>query len=299
MKTCISESACLYNAGNMSPMINSEFTEATTEDTNEDIILFRCPCKQCSLDSYLRIGCPKSQYPYLEISKISQDDRDNLAQILIKHVKDIVKSFANLSVNTSESLIMRNVTVDKLRNVVANFSQDKSLSEELKGATTIDSMFGILGEHWSFFNYEILEYIIERLGDDNDKESLKAFLTKFEKFCKHKIFEVAPNSCGQDRGSRKVGRQSFVVITEKSMLQNLGDVKDAQHKIASVLGITSAQLRLHRIDEGSVILVMSVPYVVAQRLFPLPKDKLAELKKEGFVIFVPKEIRLNEVHRIV
>ena len=283
-------------AGNPSSLDNSKINGAITESADEDNILnFRCPCKKCTLESYLKNGCPKSRYPYLEMSELSEGDKDNLAQILIKHVKDIVRSFSDLSINTSESLIRRSVSVDKLRSVVVNFCQDKSLSESLRSATTIDATFFVLGEHWSFFNYEILEYIIERLGDDNDKKSLEAFLEKFETFCKHKIFEVAPSSCGHKQSSLKKEKRMFVVVTEKSMLQNLGDVKDAQHKLASMLGINSAQLRLHRIDEGSVILVMSVPDIVAQKLFPLPKDKVAELKREGFIIFVPKRLQLTEV----
>ena len=245
------------------------------------------------MDSYIQIGCPNSRYPYLDMSKLSDDDKDNLAQILISHVEEIVESFSNLSLNTSVSLIRRNVTVDRLRNVVVHFSRDKSLSEALKRETTIDGVFSILGEHWSFFNYEILKFIIDREGDDNDKKCLKAYLEKFEAFCKRKVFEVSCDSYGSEKCSSKKGRKLFVVVMEKSMLQDLGDVKRAQHKIASILGITSAQLQLHQIDEGSVILVMSVPDDVAQELFPLSKNKVRELKMEGFTIFVPKRLEIE------
>ena len=272
-------------------MINSEDTEATTEDTDED--KFQCPCRECSLNSYIQFGCPKSRYPYLDMSKLSEDDKDNLAQILISYVKEIVKSFSKLSFTTSKSLKRRNVTIDELRNVVVNFSGDKSLSEALRRESTIDGMFSILGEHWSFFNYEILEHIIDTLGDDDDREKMDAYVAKFKTFCQHKVFEVSRDSYGSEMCSVKKGRKSFVVVIEKSMLQNLGDVKRAQHKIASILEIPSAQLRLHQIDEGSVILVMSVPDDVAQELFPLSKNKIRELKIEGFTIFVPKRLEIE------
>ena len=229
------------------------------------------------------------------MSELSEGDRTNVDQILTKHVTDIVRSFADLSLNTCDSLEKRGVSVDKLRSVVVNFRQE--LFEALSSVTTIDATFFILGGHWSFFNYEILEYIIERLGDDNDKKSLEVFLEKFKTFCKHNIFEVrAPSSIGHKQGSLKKGKRMFVVVTKTSILQKFGDVKDAQHKIASILDINSAQLQLHRIDKGCVILVMSVPDIVAQKLFPLPKDKVAELKREGFDIFVPE---LTEVCIVV
>ena len=142
------------------------------------------------------------------------------------------------------------MSVDKLRSVVV--SKYKSLSEALKSTTTIDTIFIILNEHCSFFNYEILEYTIENLGDEDDMKNLKDFLAKFETFWKHKVFEVAPNTFGHvhRRGSLKEGKQSFIVVTEESMLQNFGDVKSAQHKLASMLGIHLSQLQIYRIDEG-------------------------------------------------
>ena len=285
----------MQRIGSISPR---KINEATVEDTctNEDVVrVFQCPCGQCTLESYLERGCPKSQCPYLEMSKLSQDDKDNATQILINNVKDIVKSFSDLSLNTSESLIRREVTVDKLKSVVFSCSRDTTLSDELNSVTTIDAAFSVLGKHWSFFNYEILERVIERLGDENDKESLKVFLKKFEEFCKRKIFDVAADSCCHQQGFLKKGRQSFVVVTEKSMLQYIGEVKDAQHKIATVLGIKSAQLRIHRIDEGCIILVLSVPDDVAETLFPLPKENIAELKRLGFDIFVPERTKSTEV----
>ena len=279
------------------PQSTFKFNEATAEDTNEDIVrVFQCPCRKCTLESYLARGCDKSQYtfPFLELSELTQDDKVNATQILINDVKDIVTNFSDLSLNTIDSLIRRMVTVDRLKNVVFSVSNDTSLNDELNSATTIDAAFCVLGKHWSFFNYEILERIIIRLGDEKDKESLFAFREKFRKFCKHKIFDVAPNSYSHQRGSLRKGRQSFVLVAEKSMFQYIGDIKEAQHKIATILGIKSAQLRIHRIDQGSIILVVSVPDI-AQTLFPLSKEKIAELRREGFDIFVPERLISPEV----
>ena len=264
------------------------------ERTSEPI--FRCPCKGCTLESYLNRGCPKSYYPYLEMSRLSQNDKDNLTQILLTHIEDIIERFSDLAISTSESLTDRNVTVEKLKNVVVQ--RDRSLCEKLRQATSIDMAFYILGEHWSFFNYEILAFVIKRLGDENDKKNLETYLEHFDNYCKHKIFEVPPGTCGHERyydSHSKGDSQLFVVVAVESMLVNIGDVKRAQHRLATLLGIDSAQLRVHRIDKGSVILVVSVPEFVAKELFPLAKDKVTKLKAEGFDIFAPKQLRSDQV----
>ena len=40
---------------------------------------------------------------------------------------------------------------------------------------------------------------------------------------------------------------------------------------------------------GSIILISSVPDSVAEKLFPLSKEKIALLRVKGMVVFVPKD----------
>ena len=47
--------------------------------------------------------------------------------------------------------------------------------EELKAADTIVKVFMVLNNHFSFFNYHILENIIEELGTEKDKKRLKTY----------------------------------------------------------------------------------------------------------------------------
>ena len=68
-------------------------------------------------------------------------------------------------------------------------------------------------------------------------------------------------------------------------------VKKAKHKIASILKLKSSTLHLHKIDEGSIILVLSIPEFVANEIFPLESATKAKLKREGFQVMVPFSIR--------
>ncbi len=46
---------------------------------------FHCPCGLCDIISYLDNGCPKTsskQYPYLELSNLDEDDKEDLIQKL-------------------------------------------------------------------------------------------------------------------------------------------------------------------------------------------------------------------------
>ena len=259
---------------------------------------FHCPCGQCGLFSYLDKGCPKSnssQYPYLELNELDEDDREDLLQKLSDDTASIIKSFANLLSTTSESLNSRNIEVDKLIKVALDlgaFKSDKNqlplLGEDrhqLLQAKSIDRAFITLGEHMSFFNYEILSHVIEHLGSEEDKGNLAKYCSQFKTFCERKVFEVPPSVFDPSRQKRK-NRKLYVVLGTEDLFQNLSDVKAAQRKISSLLGLTVSTLQLKRIDLASVILVFSIPASVGHHL-SLDSSIFENLTSFGFTLVIP------------
>ena len=67
-------------------------------------------------------------------------------------------------------------------------------SEKLSAVKSVYSvqLFLVKYRYISFFNYRILEKIVECLGQANDtlKQKLQDYLTDFRAFCKHSVFEV-------------------------------------------------------------------------------------------------------------
>jgi hypothetical protein len=245
---------------------------------------FQCPCGECLLETYLQDGCPKSCIPYLGMTSLSKEDQENLNHILKNDTKKIMKSFANLSNETCDSLIRQGVTVDKLIRVALN--SDSSLYGKLIGSTSVDRVFSHLASEMSFFNHEILKDIINAFGDKIDKDRLGDYSKEFKEFCTRKVFEVESGHC--PCGQRLKQRKPFAIIlpTGEKWLRNLGDAMNIKEMLADDLGIPPATLHLHRIDRGSVILVFSVPDSIAVELFPLPKEKIALLRVKGMLLFV-------------
>ena len=272
-----------------------QIPETTTTDCeakeSESDIQFQCPCGKCSLETYLQDGCPKSCTPYLGMTTLSKADQEDLNYILEKDTTKIMDSFTDLSNATCDSLIQQGITVDKLVRVAV--TSNPSLRDKLIGSTSVDRVFTDLAPEMSFFNHEILAKIINVLGDKDDKDHLDDYSKEFKEFCKRKIFEVEPGHCTCGRHlSLLKGRKLFAVVlpTGEEALKNLGDAMKIKKKLADVLGVLPATLHLHRIDKGSVILVLSVPDSIAEELFPLPKEKIALLRAKGMVLFVQQEI---------
>ena len=293
-----------YYSRNYSLHLLGQIPETTTTDyeakKSESDIQFRCPCGDCSLETYLQDGCPKSCIPYLGMTTLSEEDRENLNYVLKNDTKKIMESFANLSNGTCDSLIRQGVTAEKLVRMAVNF--DSSLHDQLVGSTSVDRVFTDLAPEMSFFNHEILARIINVLGDKDDKDHLAHYFEEFKEFCRRKVFEVEPGHCTCGRRLSKLKRRKLFAIVlpmgEKT-LQNLGDAVSIKETVARVLGVPPATLHLHRIDQGSVILVFSVPGSIAEKLFPLSKEKLALLRVQGMVIFVLQDSKPQVYHTII
>ena len=75
--------------------------------------------------------------------------------------------FADLCNDLSDSLKNRGKSTRELVKTVVSY--DKSLHEELSKETEMDAVFSVLHKQVSFFNYETIEYIVWRLGDDENE----------------------------------------------------------------------------------------------------------------------------------
>ena len=245
--------------------------------------VFQCPCRRCNLLDYLYKGCPKatsSSYPYLQLDGLTVNDRKNFVQRLSNETSKIVKEFADLRFNTRESLQKRDIPVEDL--VCVTFDLQPHISD-LDQAKSIVQAFIILRKHMNFFNHEILGHIVEKLGDSDDKENYEQFRSKFKVFCGRRIFEISPSvySTGQYTKNSKL-----FVVTNK-FIKSLREVKEAHEKVASLLGLNASQVQLERVDEGSVILVFSMPMKLSEDVFPIKQAVHEELMSCGYTLLEP------------
>ena len=265
----------------------------STSDQEQVEISFQCPCGQCTLESYLNGDCSKqnsSSYPYLNVEHLSEDERDDLIQKLNNDTEQIRLQFADLCNDLSDSLKNRDkpVSTNELIKTIVSVSADKSLYGDLIKAIDIDAVFIVLYKYMSFFNYEIIDYIVKRLGDKEDDERLKLYMESFKEFCKRRIFEVTPRTFGSNQA--RYGRKQFALTCETELYSSLSEVKRVQRNIAKLFGTKpSLNLHLECVDEGSIIMVFSIPDFIAQEIFPFDPKILCELKAQGFTLFIPKD----------
>ena len=168
---------------------------------------FGCGCGKCTLFSLIERGCPRpipsaSSFPYLDLSGLTHEQQQVLRGRLQSDSQKMMRQFQKLISATIKSLNRQNVSPDKLLcHVMGSLKpvfekpQVPALHHcynELKAAKTVYESFLVLKDYFSFFNYHIIEHIIEELGTENDKAKLQRYKEDFNQYAKRRIFECLP-----------------------------------------------------------------------------------------------------------
>ena len=286
------------------------FSEQTS---TKDIVMSlssRVSCQQVA-DDKRQDNSTSKQYAvceghtYTAWGTLDPDDKIDLEAKLLTDAETIGQEFALLCLKTKDSFEQRGVTPQMLADALLDLMVYKPgsnchdivplLKEEggaLMKAQTIREIFHALRPHMSFFNYEILQFIIEAKGSEDDKVALATFLTKFEKFCRRHVFEVpfTTYSNGHHFDDHKIKQRLHVKVTKHFKAAflikseavpstsnnyqtenvcshklgiNLEDAKNIQRKLASILDLNPSSLFLDSISEGSVILSFLLPICVS------------------------------------
>ena len=241
-------------------------------------------------------------------SKLNSEDKTELEAQLIISADSMRKKFASLLLSVINSFKHQGIDPRELATAILVLTEygDPAIGkpllerdkEALLKAQTIDHTFDVLRPHMTFFNYEILEFLIEEMGSDSDKHNLQKFLQEFRRFCRRSVFEIPANVLGHS-AEKLIDQQKFCVkITKRfkaallvqckeqsiSDLQttsstqpssseetregmicapelgiSLEDAKHIQRKLASVLKLKVSSIYLDSALSGSTILTFLLP----------------------------------------
>ena len=161
--------------------------------------------------------------------------------------------------------------------------------KELKAADTIPKVFLILNDYFSFFNYHIVEHIIEELGTEEDKAELHKYKEEFNQYAKRRIFESLPEfGPVSDVGHADI----FVKVDSQYDNYTVAQVEGFRHKLSEILRVSpQGILRLCRVDKGCFQLMFQVPSFVQQEIFPLSKEQ-----EKALAIMDVIELKCGEYH---
>ena len=186
----------------------------------------------------------------------------------------------------TESLVVRKVTAKILARHLECLGQLKPTFDdsgepvfrhqfpELKKSESVDDAMSVVNKYCSFFNYQMLEHIIEKLGTEQDKLKLAKYKEDFAKYGERHVFE-----CPSEVGEMSEEGQSnmFVTLDDSFDNCNANHLSAFTSNLQKVLNISNKTLRLCRIGPGSLKLIFQLPLLIQRAIFPLSSDQEADL----------------------
>ena len=152
-------------------------------------------------------------------------------------------------------------------------------------AKTIQEIFAYLDSYWSYLSTDLLEYILDELGDEESKQKLKHLNEEVAEFRKMTPLNVYWRIEEIDPASKPIPEDLLQLVTvhkpeSLSGKSTLDEVEEFRKQFATTFTIYKVALCVSKISPGSVRIVWLVPPSVAPLLhtdIQLHPEKLEKL----------------------
>ena len=225
----------------------------------------------------------------LKHSELTDKQQEDFMERLTFESQRIMMQFQELVSATMESLIRQNVSLDRLVAHIMTLGAFDPVyikpqlplfhdrHNELKAADTIPKIFLILKDYFSFFNYDIIEHIINVLGRGEDKANLQKYKNQFDHYVRRRIFQ-----CGPHLESETDHPNIYVKLDSRYDNYTGAEIKRFCRKLSETLHVSSKGImHLCQVDEGCIQLTFQVPSFVQEKVFPLSKEQEKALAAMG------------------
>jgi len=288
--SAVSDDVFTSEDASVSPRPNSSSQSESSQKSP-----FGCGCGECTFFSFIESGCPKpitptSSFLYLNMNGLTDEQKQILDGRLWFESRGIMLKFQHVVSVAQKSLMRRGVTVDELLSVltiletfdpVKKEPMSPNCYTEVVTADTIPKVFRALSNYFSFFNYDIIDLIINELGTQEDKQELQKYKDEFQLYAKRRIYQCLPQFGPVSEGDQT---NIFVKVDAHYESYTVQELRGFQHRLSEILRISSQRvLHLCRVEKGCFQLTFQVPSVVQRRIFPLSSEQERDLEAEGVI----------------
>ena len=200
-----------------------------------------------------------SSFPYLKESGLTPEQQEGLSIRLCVESEDIICKFWRLHSRVYKSLCEQNVPVDKLVthlllldafDPVSKATQKPALQtfvQELHNAESIEKVLYIMKDYFSFFNYRVIQHIVDGFGTDQDKVELQNYKKAFDEYSKRRVYECPP-----DYGSKSDSDHVDLIFVLDSVYEKftLKELKKFEYRLSRIFCVSpQSVLRLCQVEE--------------------------------------------------
>ena len=234
----------------------------------------------------------QNSFPYLAVSGLSPKQLEVLKTRLCVESEDMMHKFWDLHSRVYNSLCEQNVSVDKLVthllsigafDPVYSGSQKPALHvffQNFQTVASVEKVLFIIRDYISFFNYRVIEHIVNGLGTDQDRVMLQNYEKDFDQYSRRRVYECPP-----EYGSKSDADHVDLVVKVDSVFHEytVKELQAFQYRLSGTLRVSAVNVRLCRVEEGCLKLLFQLPSFVGLEIFPLSSEQEKALAAEGVI----------------
>lgn len=234
---------------------------------------------------------PCLTFPCLDLKNMAKEEKEKLHQRLHSDSVNMMCKFQELYSSTSKSLKERKIPITEMLCHLVGMGPMKPTFNDLslpafrcqlpglKEAKNTDDVMLVVGDYCSFFNLQMLECIIDKVGTDQDRKNLSQYKEEFNQYAQRHVFEC-PSNVGKVSEEGHVNM--FVILDETYDNCTVSQLQLFVAKLQEILSISPGDgLKLCHIAPGSLRLTFQLPASIANHIFPLSSEQEAVLSSEG------------------
>lgn len=151
---------------------------------------------------------------------------------------------------------------------------------KLQQAETVDGAMSVISGYCSFFNFHVLEPIVEELGSPEDAANLSDYKKDFSEYAKHHVFQCPSEVGAMTSDDAKM----FVTLDDTFNKCSLNTLHLLCSDLRKVLNLSPGSgLKLCQIEPGSLKLTFQLPFSLLRDniIFPLTKKQESAFSSLG------------------
>ena len=236
---------------------------------------------------------PALTYPGLQLKdNFSKEQSEKYEVKLEQHSQEMIKTFNDLMYDFYECMISKKVSVGKLKIFLRGLGRGSTIfkdeidqptiSKNLMKAQTIDDMMLIIQSYCSFFNFSLIETMVDRFEQFHGfKPKLEEYKEAFAKYAEHKL---CPSGIGLNTEAGLGTEAAEIVIKLDDAYKDcrLTHLETLRKDLCQIFRIPLEIFPLDRVQPGSVCVIFQVPEFMKMEIFPLSEKQIIALRELNY-----------------
>ena len=216
-------------------------------------------------------------FPCLKVSSAQSADRLSMLKERLYEETDKLKfNFASLMRNLQMDLEKR-LSVEQVVDILVFY--DKNFADVLGECTTFSKVFRRVRQFVSFFDYDLLEYLINEYGSDAVKTKLEIYEGHFHDFSQRRVTECPSNAFDEGDGECESSEKFLVLVADKIIEDlTLDELKKFNCRINR--NLDDQLVKVIRVEGGSIRIIFRL---FEDRNFIIIEEQRQALQKEGVI----------------